>query len=59
MLIINGRISLVISISPFFAIYGYDVSPIEINELLKIKGESPIAKGEAFLAKLREATKIA
>ena len=59
MLVINGRTSLVTRISPFSAIHGYDVSPIEINELLKTKGESPVAKGEAFLAKLREATKIA
>jgi len=59
MLAINSRTSLVTGISPFFATHGYDVNPIEIDEPLRTKGESPMAKGEAFLAKLREATEMA
>jgi hypothetical protein len=59
MLAINSRTSFVTGFSPFFAIYGYDIKPIEIEEPLRIKGITPIAKGEAFISKLKNVIKMA
>jgi hypothetical protein len=59
MLAINSRISFVIGFSPFFATYGYDIKPIKTEEPLKTKGITPIAKGEAFIFKLKNVTKMA
>jgi hypothetical protein len=59
MLAINGRISFVTGFRLFFAIYGYNIEPIKIKEPLRTKGIIPITKGEAFISKLKNVTKIA
>jgi hypothetical protein len=59
MLAINSRTSSVIGFSPFFATYGYDIKPIKIEEPLRTKGIIFIAKGEAFIFKLKDVTEMA
>jgi hypothetical protein len=59
MLAINSRTSSVTGFSPFFAIYGYNIEPIETKEPLKTKGITPIVKEEAFISKLKDVTKMA
>lgn len=59
MLAINGRTSSVTGMSPFFATHGYDVEPIQVEEPLRPYGKTPIAKGEALISRLREATEVA
>jgi len=58
-LAINNRISSVIGTSPFFVTYDYNIDPIKIEELLRIESSIPIAKGETFISKLKNATEIA
>jgi hypothetical protein len=47
--------------SSVFVTYGYNVDPIEVKELLRINItlRSPIEKGEAFVARLREVLDMA
>ncbi|KAK1914303.1 hypothetical protein P3342_007549 [Pyrenophora teres f. teres] len=59
MLAINGRTSSVTGMSPFFATHGYNIEPIEVEEKLRTTGRTPIAKGEALIAKLQDATEMA
>jgi hypothetical protein len=59
MLAINSRISFVIEFSPFFATHDYDIKPIKTEKPLRIKGIIPIAKGEAFISKLKDVTEMA
>ncbi|KAK1914209.1 hypothetical protein P3342_007455 [Pyrenophora teres f. teres] len=59
MLAINGRTSSVTGMSPFFATHGYNIEPIEVEEKLRTTGRKPIAKGEALIAKLQDATEMA
>jgi len=61
MLAINARIARPTGMSPFFATHGYDIEPIQVaNDVqLREQGRSPIARGEAFVAKLRDATEWA
>jgi transposase InsO family protein len=59
MLAINGRTSSVTGMSPFFATHGYNIEPIEIEEPLRAEGKTPVARGEALISKLREATEVA
>jgi hypothetical protein len=56
---INGRISSVIGFSLFFAIHGYNIKPIKMEESLKTKCIILTAKGEAFIFKLKNVTKMA
>lgn len=61
-LAIRNRDATATGISPFFASHGYDVDLLgltETDEPLRITGRSPIARGEAFVARLREATEVA
>src|SRR6185437_9470888 len=57
MLAINARIARSIGISPFFATHGYEIEPIQVADDIQLReqGRSPIARGEAFVAKLRDA----
>lgn len=55
MLAINNRTATSTGISPFFLTHGYDTNAIQVSEPLRETGSSPIARGEAFVAKLREA----
>jgi hypothetical protein len=62
MLAINCRTATSTGISPFFATHGYDVDILSLTsseEPLRTNGQSPIARGEAFIARLREATEVA
>jgi len=59
MLAINGRTSSTTGMSPFFATHGYHVEPIEVEENLRTSGSTPIAKGEALISRLRDATEMA
>jgi len=49
-------------ISPFFLTYGYDVDLLDLakgQEELRTSGGSLVARGEAFVAKLKEAVQVA
>ena len=64
MLAINNRDATSTGISPFFATHGYHIDPLsspsdEGEEPLRMEGQSLIARGEAFVARLREATEFA
>lgn len=59
MLAINGRMSSTTGMSLFFATHGYNIEPIEIKEPLRTEGKTPVARGEALISKLREATEVA
>lgn len=54
MVAINNRVATSTGLSPFFLTYGYHVDLINTDETLRKSAESPIAKGEAFIVKLRE-----
>ena len=60
MIAINNCTAILIGISPFFAIHGYYIDPININDNIDLytSGSSPIAKAEAFVAQLKEASDI-
>jgi hypothetical protein len=53
------RTSFVIGFSPFFAIYGYDIKPIETEEPLRTEGMLPTAKKDTFISKLKNIPKMA
>lgn len=59
MLAINGRTSSVTGMSPFFATHGYNIEPIQVEEPLRDQGKSPVARGEALIHRLQEATEMA
>lgn len=59
MLAINGRTSSITGISPFFATHGYNIEPIEVEETLRTTGNTPVAKGEALISRLQDATETA
>jgi hypothetical protein len=65
MLAVNNRDATSTGISPFFATHGYHVDLLSApadggeEEPLRTEGQSPVAKGEAFVARLREATVFA
>jgi hypothetical protein len=65
MLAINNRDATSTGISPFFATHGYHVDLLstiadkEGEEPLRTQGRSPVARGEAFVARLKEATEFA
>jgi hypothetical protein len=60
-LAINNRNVTSIGISPFFLTYGYDIDLLDLakgqEELYTSRG-SPVAYGEAFVAKLKEAVQV-
>jgi hypothetical protein len=45
--------------SPFFAIYSYNVDPIKVAEPLRDSGLTPIEQGETFVSRLQEASDLA
>ena len=62
MLAINNRNATSTGISPFFLTHGYDVDLLDLakgQEELRTTGNSPVARGEAFVAKLKEAVEVA
>jgi hypothetical protein len=62
MLAINNRNVMSTGISPFFLTYGYDVDLLDLakgQEELRTSGGSLVARGEAFVAKLKEAVQVA
>lgn len=63
MLAINNRDATSTGISPFFATHGYHVDLAgaveETDQPLRTLGESPVAKAEAFVARLKETTEFA
>jgi len=62
MLAINNRNATSTGISPFFLTHGYDVDLLDLargREDLRTTGRSPVARGEAFVAKLKEAVQVA
>jgi hypothetical protein len=63
MLAINNRDATSTGISPFFATHGYHVDLAgaveETDQPLRTEGDSPVAKGEAFVARLKETTEFA
>jgi hypothetical protein len=61
MIAINSRIARSTGMSPFFATHGYDAEPIQVDDSTPLRdhGRSPIARGEAFVTKLKEATEMA
>ena len=62
MLAINNRNATSTGISPFFLTHGYDVDLLDLakgEEELRTSGGSPVARGEAFVAKLKEAVQVA
>ena len=59
MLAINNRVVILTGLSLFFAIYGYNINLININEPLRESGLSLIERGEALISRLREASDVA
>lgn len=63
MLAINNHEATSTGISPFFATYGYHIDLLntltDVEEPLRIEGHSPVAKGEAFVTRLKQATESA
>jgi hypothetical protein len=59
MLAINNRTATSTGLSPFFATHGYHVDPIRTEEPLRQSGLTPVERGEAFVARLREASEWA
>jgi hypothetical protein len=62
MLAINNRNATSTGISPLFLTHGYDVDLLDLvkgQEELRTTGNSPVARGEAFVAKLKEAVEVA
>ena len=62
MLAINNRNVTSIGISPFFLTHGYNIDLLDLakgQEELCTTGNSPVARGEAFIAKLKEAVQVA
>ncbi len=61
MLAINNQNATLISISPFFLIYNYDIDLLNLargQEELRTTGNSLVAYREAFVAKLKEAVEV-
>ena len=61
-LTINNRNAISIGISPFFLTYSYDIDLVNLargRTELRTTGSSPVARGEAFVAKLKEAVEVA
>ena len=62
MLAINNRNATSIGISPFFLPHGYDLDLLDLakgQEELRTTVNSPVARGEEFVAKLKEAVEVA
>jgi hypothetical protein len=62
MLAMNNRTATSTGMSPFFLTHGYDVDLLDLSsgrEELRTTGGSPVARGEAFVAKLKEGIKMA
>ena len=62
MLTINNRNATSTGISPFFLTHSYDVDLVDLTRdrtELRTAGNSPVARGEAFVAKLKEAVEVA
>jgi hypothetical protein len=62
MLAINNRVATSTGLSPFFMTHGYDLDILNLTrgeDNLRTSGNSPIARGEAFVARLKEATMFA
>ena len=62
MLTINNRNVTLIGISPFFLTYSYDVDLVNLardGTELRTAGNSLVARGEAFVAKLKEVVEVA
>ncbi|KAL2132439.1 hypothetical protein VTI74DRAFT_3808 [Chaetomium olivicolor] len=62
MLAINNRDATSTGISLFFLTHGYDVDLLNLSdgqEELRTTGNSPVARGEAFVAKLKGAVEVA
>jgi hypothetical protein len=57
MLAINAKIEKSIKMSSFFALHGYDIKPIQIEDTIKLqkRKKSHIAKTENLVAKINEA----
>jgi hypothetical protein len=61
MLAINNRNATLTGVSPFFLTYGYDVDLLDLtrgSKELRTSGGSLVARGEAFVAKLKEAVQV-
>jgi hypothetical protein len=59
MLAINNRVATSTGLSPFFMTHGYNLDLLNLTQgedNLRTSGSSPIARGEAFVARLKEAT---
>jgi hypothetical protein len=62
MLAMNNRTATSTGTSPFFLTHGYDVDLLDLSsgrEELRTTGGSPVARGEAFVAKLKEGIEMA
>ena len=62
MLAINNRNATSTGISPFFLTHSYNIDLLSLarqREELRTTGNSLVARGEAFIAKLKEAVEVA
>ena len=59
MIAINNKIVTFIRLTLFFFIYGYNIDSIVVNKTLQEDDKSSIAKGEAFVKRIQEATETA
>ena len=61
-LAINNKVATSTRLSPFFITHGYNVDILDLTkgeDSLRTSGRSPVTQGEAFVARLQEATMFA
>jgi hypothetical protein len=56
MMAINNRPATSTGISPFFFGHGYDVDLIRVKETLRTEGNTPVARAESLVQKIKDAT---
>lgn len=56
MIAINNRPAASTGISPFFFSHGYDMDLIRVKETLRTEGNTPIAKAESLVQRIKDAT---
>ncbi|KAJ6436286.1 retrovirus polyprotein [Purpureocillium lavendulum] len=53
---LNNRTATSTGLSPFFFTHGYHLEPVQVKEVLRPDGKSPVAKAEGIVRRFQEAT---
>ncbi|KAJ6436802.1 retrovirus polyprotein [Purpureocillium lavendulum] len=56
---LNNRMATSTGLSPFFFTHGYHLEPVQVKEVLRPDGKSPVAKAEGIVRRFQEATEWA